>query len=200
MSAIALATIPPIRVALLAGDDRGGRFLEHLLVAALQRAVALAEMDRVALAVAEHLELDVARVAEVLLEIDGVVAERGLGLVAGLLHQRLELVGPGADLHAAPAAARGGLDDHRIADLLGDLRRLDGIGDRAVGARHQRQAELAGGALGLDLVAHRADVLGLGADPGDVVRLDDLGELGVLARGSRSPGGSRRRPRSRRPR
>ena len=69
-----------------------GRFLEHLLVAALQRAVALAQVDRVALAVAEHLEFDVARVAEVLLEIDGVVAERGLGLVAGLLHQRFELV------------------------------------------------------------------------------------------------------------
>jgi hypothetical protein len=35
-------------------------------VAPLQRAVALAEVDRVALAVAEHLELDVPRVAEVL--------------------------------------------------------------------------------------------------------------------------------------
>ena len=42
-------------------ERRRGAFLPHLLMPALQRAVALAEMDRVALAVAEHLDLDVAR-------------------------------------------------------------------------------------------------------------------------------------------
>ena len=36
-------------------------YLDHLLVAALHRAVALAEVDRVAEAVAEDLDLDVAR-------------------------------------------------------------------------------------------------------------------------------------------
>ena len=61
-------------------------------MAALERAVALAQMDRIALAVAEHLEFDVARVAEIFFEIDGGVAERGLRLAAGLLHQRFELV------------------------------------------------------------------------------------------------------------
>ncbi len=60
-------------------------------MAALERAIALAEVDGVALAVAEHLEFDVARVAEIFLEIDGGVAERGLGLAARLLHQRFEL-------------------------------------------------------------------------------------------------------------
>jgi hypothetical protein len=49
-------------------------------VAALQRAVALAEMDGVALAVAEHLDLDMARLLEVFLDIDGIVAEGRLGL------------------------------------------------------------------------------------------------------------------------
>ena len=58
---------------------------------------------------------------------------------------------------------------------------LGEVADRAVGAGDQRQAERAGGALGLDLVAHRADMLGLGADPDDVVALDDLGEARVLA-------------------
>ena len=38
----------------------------------------------------------------------------------------------------------------------------------------------AGGVLGLDLVAHDADVLGARADEGDAVRFEDLGELGVL--------------------
>jgi hypothetical protein len=39
-------------------------------VAALERAVALAQVDGVAVAVAEDLEFDVARVAEILLDID----------------------------------------------------------------------------------------------------------------------------------
>jgi hypothetical protein len=158
----------------------GEGFFEHLLVAALERAVALAQMDRLALAVAKDLELDVARVAQVLFEIDRRVAEGGLGFRAGLLHQPFEIVGAGADLHAAPAAARSGLDDHRIADFLGDLSRFLDIRDRAVRAGHQRQAERPCGALGFHLVAHRADVLGLGADPGDAVGFDDFGKARVF--------------------
>ena len=80
-----------------------------------------------------------------------------------------------------------------IADLRGDLLRPRDVGDRAVRAGHQRQAELAGGALGLDLVAHRADVLGLGADPDDVVRSRRSRRTGRSRRGSRSRDGSRRR-------
>ncbi len=64
--------------ALLGADARRRRFLDDLLVAALHRAVALAEMDRVALAVGEHLDFDVARVLEELLHVDLIVAERGL--------------------------------------------------------------------------------------------------------------------------
>jgi hypothetical protein len=37
-----------------------------------------------------------------------------------------------------------------------------------------------GGLLGLDLVAHDADVLGGRADEGDAVGIEDIGELGVL--------------------
>src|SRR5690606_41979487 len=39
-------------------DLRGGGFLQHLLVTALQRAVAVIEVDGVALAVGQHLDLD----------------------------------------------------------------------------------------------------------------------------------------------
>ena len=51
-------------------------------MAALQRAVALSEVDGLALAVAEHLELDVARPGEVFFKIDSVVAE---GVLASIL-------------------------------------------------------------------------------------------------------------------
>ena len=56
------------------------RALDHLLVAALHRAVALEQVDDVAVAVAEDLHLDVAGALDQLFEIDLVVAEGGLGL------------------------------------------------------------------------------------------------------------------------
>jgi hypothetical protein len=56
---IALAQISPICAGLRSARARVG-FFPDLLVAALQRAVALAQVDRVALAVAQHLDLDVA--------------------------------------------------------------------------------------------------------------------------------------------
>ncbi len=158
---------------------RGG-FLEHLLVAALERAVALAEVDRAAFAVAEHLELDVARVGEIFLHVDGVVAERRARFRRGLAHRAFEIVAVLDHLHAAAAATRGRLDQDRIADLRGKLLGLGKAGDRAVGAGDERQAERRGGALGLDLVAHGPDMLGLRADPDDFVQLDDLGELRVF--------------------
>ena len=62
----------------LARDAGRGRLLEHLLVAALHRAVALAEIDGVLEVVREDLDFDVAGIFEELLEIDLVGAESGL--------------------------------------------------------------------------------------------------------------------------
>ena len=63
--------------------ERGaGAFLPDFLIAALQRAVALAQVDGAAVAVAQHLDFDVARLRQVFFEIKRVVAERGLGLGA----------------------------------------------------------------------------------------------------------------------
>ena len=57
-------------------DAGRGRLLDHLLVAALDRALALAEVDHVAVGVAEDLDLDVAAAFEVPLDEHGAVAER----------------------------------------------------------------------------------------------------------------------------
>ena len=106
-------------VALFGGDGRGGGLFPDLLVAALQRAVAGAEMDGVALAVAHHLDFDVARLVEILLDVDAVVAEGGLGLGAGGRPGDRAVSSLLRDLHAAPAAAGRRLDDDRVADLRG---------------------------------------------------------------------------------
>ena len=77
-----------------------------------------------------------------------------LGLDARRGQRRIELFLDMGDLHAAAAAAGRRLDQHRIADVGRDLLRLLEIGDRALRAWNERQAELLRGLLGLDLVAH----------------------------------------------
>ena len=69
--------------ALLVGEERRGRLLDELLVAALQRAVAGADDDDVAVGVGEHLRLDVAGLVEVALDEALAAAERGDRLADG---------------------------------------------------------------------------------------------------------------------
>ena len=139
-------------------------------------------MDRVAAAVAKHLEFDMAWVAEIFLDIDGGVAEGRLGLGAGLFHLGFEFGFAVDHLHAAAAAAGGRLDDHRIADFRRDAFRFLDLADGAVGAGNERNSEIARGLLGRDLVAHDLDMLGLGADPLDIMRLDDFGEMRIFGK------------------
>ena len=122
---MASAQISPMRRALLGVERRRGGLLPDLLVAALQRAVALAEMDGVALAVAEDLHLDVARLLEVLLDVDGVVAEGGPGLGAGGRQRHRQIVfGVRATFMPRPPPPAVALMITGIADLGGDALRL----------------------------------------------------------------------------
>jgi hypothetical protein len=82
-----------------------GRHLDHLLMAQLDRAVALEQVHDVALAVAQDLDLDVARPRHDLLEEDRVVAKGGLGLALAARECLVHLRGAGDDAHAAAAAA-----------------------------------------------------------------------------------------------
>jgi hypothetical protein len=163
------------------GNPRRRRFLEDLLVAALHRAVALAEPHGVLVLVGQHLDLDVARRRQELLHVDGRVAERRQRLAARQRHRR-EQRGLGVhDAHAAPAAAARRLDDDRVADRardLDDLLRI--LGQRALGAGHARHAGLQHRDLGAHLVAHQADRVGARADEHEARALDLLGEVGVL--------------------
>ena len=89
----------------------------------LDRAVALAEVDDVAVRVGEHLHLDVARILEVALDVDGGVGEVLLALALRRLERALDLVRLADDLHPLAAAAGGRLQDQRVADLLGEAQR-----------------------------------------------------------------------------
>src|SRR4029079_16194485 len=112
-------------------DGGGRRLRDHLLVAALDRTVALVEVHGAAVLVAEHLDLDVARPDDRLLDVDGVVAERALGLALRARERRLQLLLRVAQAHAAPAAARRRLEHDRIPDLRRGRLRQGGGGESA---------------------------------------------------------------------
>ena len=78
----------------------------------LQRTIALADMHGIAVAVAEHLDFDVARLLEIFLQIHRIVAECRLGLFARRRQARSNFVVQAGDLHAASAAACRRLQQH----------------------------------------------------------------------------------------
>ena len=89
-------------------DEGRRRLLDHLLVAALDRALALAQVDRVAVLVGEDLDLHVARLLDEFLHVDRVVAEARLRLAARALDGALEILLVLHQAHALAAAAGAG--------------------------------------------------------------------------------------------
>ena len=98
---------------------RRWRFFEHLLMPALHRAVALEQVDALAMRVGKHLKFDVARLGEILLEQHGVITEARFGLPPRRSQGGSELPASIDDAHAFAAAAGSGFDEHRIANAGG---------------------------------------------------------------------------------
>ena len=161
-------------------DERRRRLLEHLLVAALHGALALAEVEHVAVPVGEHLDLDVPGALDVALDEHPPVPEARERLVRRAAKAVAHLVLAGRDPHPlAPAAGRG-LDHHRVADLARDGHRLVGAGKRPVHPGDRVHPRLGGEPAGLDLVPHRADRGRRRPDEGDPRRLEGGHERSVL--------------------
>ncbi len=148
-------------------DERRRRLLDHLLVAALDRAFALAEIDDIAVLVAHHLDLDVAGRFDELLDEHAVVAERRQPLALGRLEAFAHVLLGIGQPHPLAAAARARLHHHRIADVGGDLHRFLGIGDLAEETGNDVDAGGLGELLRFDLVAHRGDRVRGWPDKGD---------------------------------
>src|SRR6266403_2825676 len=141
-------------------EKRARRLLDYLLVAALDRAFALAEMDDVAADIAEDLDLDVPRLLDVFLDKDPVVSKARLGLTRGRAEAVASLVIVRGDPHSLAAATGGRFDHHRIADVAGNRDGSLWVRDdvEVTGdARHPRGVRQL---LRGNLVAHRRNRLG----------------------------------------
>ena len=115
------------------------RLLNDFLVAPLQRAVAIAQMNRIALPVRQYLNLDVARPLQEFLHVHDRRAKGRLGL--GLCHlyrgeQHLFVMN---HTHPTTTATCCGLHDHRETNVPRDANHLVRIvGQCTFGARHRR--------------------------------------------------------------
>jgi hypothetical protein len=158
-----------------------GRLFQHLLVAALHRAVALEQVEALAMAVAEYLDLDVPRPRDVAFDQHRVVAEAVARLALAGGERGLELLGLVDDAHALAAAAGAGLDQHRVADAVGLSLQQRRVLVGTVVAGHQRHAGFLHQLLGLGLQAHRLDCRGRRADEHQAGIGAGLREVLVLA-------------------
>ena len=129
--------------------------------------------------VGEDLHLDVARADDGLLEEDGRVAERRLGLAHAGLERVAQVLAPLDPAHASTAAARDRLGEDREADLLGGSDEGVDVGAR-LGALEGGQAGLLGGGDGARLVAGQVQHRRRRADEGDAGLGALLGQVGVL--------------------
>ena len=161
-------------------EPRGGAFLDQLLVPPLHRAIALQEVDHVAVVVGDDLHLDVPGMLDVFFEIDFGVAEGGLGLGLGLLDGGLQGQIVQGHAHAAPAAAGRRLDQHRKAELVGQRDGLALALDQPLAAGHGGNVDFLGQSPGGVLVAHQGHRLVRGADELDLATAADLGKMGVF--------------------
>ena len=170
--------IPGERLALLRAEDGGGGAFHDLLVAPLHRTIALEEVDNPAVAIRQHLDLEMTRAADEALEVDVVLAEGGVRLAPCGKKGGLELVLGLDDPHAATAAAPACLEHAGEAHRANEGERLCGVRRQCIRRRHRRHAGTGRDGPRGHLVAEQAQRLRPRADEGDPRFGAGLGELG----------------------
>jgi hypothetical protein len=163
------------------GQRWRGALLEDLLVASLDGAVAVTEVDAMAVAIDRDLDFDVAVLVEPLLEVQRIVAEGGLRLGPADPDRALELAGRPGHAHALAAASGRWLDEDRVADPVGLAQSMEVVTEHPVRAGDRRQAVAAEQLAGARLAGESLEDRRRRPDEHDVVRGDDLGEALVLA-------------------
>jgi hypothetical protein len=149
-------------------------------VAALNRAIALAQVDDVAVRVGQELHFDMPGILEVALDVDGRIREVGVPLTPCGLESALDVVALTDDAKALSPAARGGLDRERPAELVAEPDDLGRSCDRLGRSRDDRDAGSLHPLTRLRLRPHRLDRVRRRPDPREAGGLDRAGEDGIL--------------------
>src|SRR5262245_37046353 len=168
----------------LSTEHRRRRLLHELLVTALNRALALAQVDDPTLMIGDYLKFDVPGRLDVLLEIDVAYAKCGFGLALSSLDGRRQLGRRPNDAHPPAAATGGRLDDDRVTYFPGKLEGFVLVVDRAIAPGKDWDASLLHHAAGPRLVPHQTDHVRVRANETNMAGLTDLRQIRALGQKS----------------
>ncbi len=160
--------------------EGAGSFLDHFLIAPLDRTFPLAQIDTVAMRIAQDLDFNVPRLGDKFLDEDAIIAKAAGRFVLGALEPLARFIVVPGDPHPLAAAPGAGLDHHRVANLIGDFHRFLGVFDQPHVAGHGADIGFLCDLLGGNLVAHRFDGPHRRADKGDALGLKRLREFRVF--------------------
>ena len=118
------------------GQRRGRRFLDHLLMIALNRAVPLSEMDDIAVRVGKNLKFNMTRMLNKMFQIHHTARKRRLRLFLCCQKRLLKFFLTRGDTHSFSAAAERRLDDDRITDFCSFLLSCLCVHDRLRASRY----------------------------------------------------------------
>src|SRR5215831_606053 len=143
------------------------RLFDHFLIAPLDRTFTLAEIDDVAMFIAQHLNFDMSRIRDKFFYENTFIAERRPGLrtrASEAFSNFRHVVG---DAHPLSPASRACLDHDRITDVAGDLDCLDFVLDHPQMARHRRHLGGRCRLLRFNLVSHGGNGFWIWANKND---------------------------------
>ncbi len=148
-------------------ERNGGRYFDNFLIAALDRAIALEQVQDIAVMIGQDLDFYVAGAPDVALQKDGIVSERRAGFLARFLHACFKFLGLFDDAHASAAAAERRFDDQGVADFCAQSLGFGEIGHGIGGARDHRDSSFHRQVASRGLVPQEFQEIGAGADEGD---------------------------------
>lgn len=140
------------------------RPLYDLLISPLDRTVPLEQVDKIAVAIAKQLHLDVARAADQSFKIDFIAPKCRQCLAPSGSHGFKQTCFILDRAHSPPAAAPTCLEHERIAKSAGDAADLILVVRQWVAGRHDRNSGLHSGTAGTDLVSEKSHGRRLGPD------------------------------------
>jgi hypothetical protein len=167
-------------VGLITGQQGRAGLLDHLLVPALDGAVAHSRCPDIAVVVGDDLDLDVACIRDEALDEHDRIAKRTLGFTLRALEGDLEFFGCEHLADTAAATTAAGFDDQRVADRLGVAQRILAGRDGATAPRCERNIHLRCQQLGLDLVAESRHRRGRRPDERELHALAEFGKRDVF--------------------
>ena len=149
-------------------------------MAALERAIALAQVHSLTFSIAKDLNFNMAWGCKVFLDIDFVVAEVGFAFSTCCSECTFHVCSGLRHFHAFTTTTSSCFDDDRIAHFFADALRFFEGWNATGRTRNTWNAKRLHCIFSRDLVAHDADVFRCWTDEGQAMIFDNLYEVGVL--------------------